>query len=136
MHDNFFDLKKYHTISHNPKIDPRNRPFLPLRYGRITYAPHVSGFLIIRFFLGCLDGAYAIRPYRNTCYIVSHDYFLDQKKCRAISHNYLSIQIKGRYISNRSLFDQKEGHAVLHELCFDSGKSEYVLQDYILDRKY
>jgi len=88
--------------------------------------------------LGCIDGAYAIRPYKNAEYAILHDHFSDQKKGqyilhrslsdqkedRAVSHNPFSIQIKGQYISHRSLFDQKEVHAVLHELCFDSGESE------------
>ena len=127
-HNPFSDQKKDHSILHNPKIDLRNRLFLLSGQGRIAYAPHVPGFLIIRLFWGHLEGAYAIRPYRNTCYIVSHNYFLDQKerdeifhdhfsdqkKCRAISHNYLSIQIKGRYILHRSLFDQKKGRVILH----------------------
>ena len=130
-HNHFLDQKNAHNYSHNQKIDLRYSSFLPSGQGRIEYAPHVSVFLIIRFFLGCLDGAYAIRPYRNTCYIVSHDYFLDQKerdeifhdhfsdqkKGRAISHNYLSIQIKGQYIFHRSLFDQKKDRAISHNYC-------------------
>ena len=83
-----------------------------------------------------LKGRIAIRPYRDTKYVVSHDHFSIKIKMYSVSHDHFSIQIKGQYILHRSLFDQKEDHAVSHELCFDSGKSEYVLQDYILDRKY
>ena len=136
LHEHFSDQKKDRSISNNQKIDLRNRPFLPSGFGRIEYAPHVPRFLIIRHFLRCLDVAYAIRPYRDTEYVIFHNHFSDQKKGRAVSHNSFSIQIKGQYILHRSLFDQKEGHAVFHELCFDSGKAEYALQDYILDRKY
>ena len=79
-HNHFPYQKKGHTISHNQKIDLRYSSFLLSGQGHIEYAPHVSGFLIIRRFLRCLERAYAIRAYRNTCYVVSHNNFSDQKK--------------------------------------------------------
>ena len=102
MHDHFLDQKKDHTVSHNPKIDLRNRPFHPSGYRRIEYAPHVHRFMIIRSFWGHLERAYAIRPYKNTCYVVSHNNF--------------QIKKNGHDISLAPFSDQKKDHAISHNL--------------------
>ena len=83
---------------------------LSVRKGRgVLNTPHMYlNFWSYVSFWGRLEGAYAIRLYRDTEYVIFHNHFSDQKKGHAISHNPSSIQIKGRYILHDHFLDQKK----------------------------
>ena len=72
--------------------------------------------------------AYAIRPYRNIQYAISHDHFSDQKKGRTISHDHFSIQIERQSILHEHFSDQKNSRSIFHDQKLILGIDLFVRQ--------
>ena len=85
-------------------------------------------FLIIHHFLRYLEGAYAIRPYRNIQYAISHYHFSDQKKGHTVSPDNLSIQIGGQSILHEYFSDQKNSRSIFHDQKLILGIDLFVRQ--------